>query len=184
MRNKRIRMMAIDALFIAILTIFTFTNLGFIMNGTIAYTTIPIIVFVGAYFFGWKRGLIYGTAFGLLSLLRALTAGGLDYMFINPLISVLPRTIFGLFAGLLGPVIAKLDLKYRSWLLIVYIVGLTFVHAVMVVTMMGVFFPTVWPYFGAIIGGNTVVEAFLYAVTVPLIIVGVQAGIKRLNLNA
>ena len=43
-------MMAIDAMFIAILAIFAFVpSLGFIQLGVISFTTLPIIVFIGAY---------------------------------------------------------------------------------------------------------------------------------------
>ena len=183
MKNKRIQMMAIDGLFIAILTIFTFTNLGFIVNGTVALTTIPIFVFIVGYLFGWKRGLIYGTAFGVLSLIRALTSANIDYFFINPLISVLPRAIFGLLAGLFGKMISKLPLKFSSWLIFIYVIVLSLLHAVMVLTMLGLFNPTIWPFFGAIIATNTILETIIYVVSVPLIIAGVQPGIKRLNLN-
>ena len=119
MKNNRIRLMAIDAMFIALIGIFAFVPfLGFITLGPVSFTTIPILVFIGAYIFGWKRGLIYGIAFGLFSLFKALTVPGtFDYFFINPLISVLPRAVFGFVAGLLGGFIKSLPLEFSAWLI-------------------------------------------------------------------
>ncbi|HKM02641.1 MAG TPA: ECF transporter S component [Bacilli bacterium] len=186
MKNKQIRMMAIDAMFIAILAIFAFVpSLGFIQLGVISFTTLPIIVFIGAYIFGWKRGLIYGTMFGLFSLLKAFSfPGTIDYYFINPLISVLPRAIFGLAAGLVATLLKKLPFKIHAWLIVMYVFVLSFLHSIMVIGMLGLLHPETWVVLAPILGSGALIEAASYSVIVPLVITALQPVIKRLNLDA
>lgn len=185
MKNKKIRMMAIDAMFIAIIAIFAFVPfLGFITLGPISFTTIPIIVFIGAYIFGWKRGLIYGIAFGLFSLFKALTVPGtFDYYFVNPLVSVLPRAIFGFVAGLLGSLVKKLPLKFSSWLSVLYLFPTSFLHSVMVIGMLGLLHPEIWSLIAPILGSGALVEAAVYSIVVPIVVTALNPVIKRLNLE-
>ncbi|PAT01384.1 hypothetical protein CI105_06625 [Candidatus Izimaplasma bacterium ZiA1] len=70
---------------------------GFItIGGGIAITIVHIPVLIGAIFGGKKVGVYLGLIFGLGSLGAAiLYPGGLNVFFINPLVSVLPRVIFG-----------------------------------------------------------------------------------------
>ncbi len=186
MKNKQIKMMVIDAMFIAIIAIFAFVPfLGFISVGPISFTTIPIIVFIGAYIFGWKRGLIYGVTFGLFSLFKALTVPGtFDYFFINPLISVLPRAIFGLVAGIIATNIRKLPLKFSSWLIVVYIFATSFLHSVMVIGMLGLIHPETWIVVAPILGSGALIEAASYSIIVPLVVTALKPVINRLNLEA
>lgn len=101
MRNKKIvSEITLDGLFIAILVVMSILPIGFIPLGTISATILPIPVILGTAFLGWKRGLLYGTAFGVSSFLVAIIRGGAgDALFIDPLISILPRALFG---GLIG----------------------------------------------------------------------------------
>lgn len=111
MSNKLIRRMTINALFVALIIIFTFVPyLGYIGTPAISICTIHVIVIVGAMLFGWKEGLIFGFTFGLFSLIRAATmpVGVADPAFINPLVSVLPRVIFGGLSGLIFDLIKKI----------------------------------------------------------------------------
>ena len=184
MKNNRIHLMAIDAMFIALIGIFAFVPfLGFITLGPVSFTTIPILVFIGAYIFGWKRGLIYGIAFGLFSLFKALTVPGtFDYFFINPLISVLPRAVFGFVAGLLGGFIKSLPLKFSAWLIFVYIFVVSFLHSVMVIGMLGLLHPEIWTIVAPILGSGALIEAGSYSMIVPLVVTALNPVIKRLNL--
>lgn len=186
MKNKHIKMMAIDAMFIAILAIFSFVPyLGFIQFGPISFTTIPIIVFVGAYIFGWKRGLIYGFMFGVFSLIKAFSfPGTIDYFFINPLISVLPRALFGLIAGFLATALRKLPSNISSWLIFVYIFTVSFLHSLMVIGILGLLHPETWPVIAPLLGTASLIEAASYTVIVPLIVSALAPVIKRLNLES
>ena len=112
--NKRIdiiRNITIDALFLALILLFTYVpQIGYIqVMPTMAITTIHLVVLIGASLFGWKKALLYGLFFGLSSCLKAATAASsqFDTLFINPFISILPRVIFGLVSGLIIDLLKK-----------------------------------------------------------------------------
>jgi uncharacterized membrane protein len=105
-KHRHILNMTNDAIFIAIIIVMTFTpNIGYlsIAGGVITFTLLHLPVLLGASLMGWKRGALYGFLFGLSNWIRALTAAtsAFDMLFMNPLISILPRFLFGLIAGLL-----------------------------------------------------------------------------------
>ena len=134
MKNKKILMMCIDAMFLSIILIMTFTPLGFItLFGVVSNTLIHIPVLIGALLFGYKKGLLYGTFFGLASLFKALTSPVtiLDPYFVNPLVSVLPRVLFGLISGLVFDLIKKLPKVYNMPLLYVSSFILTILHSIL-----------------------------------------------------
>lgn len=186
MRNKKIRMMTIDAMFIALIAVFSFVpNLGFIPLGFVSITTIPVIVFLGALIFGWKRGLLYGTTFGLLSFINAITIGSnaLDPFFINPLISVLPRALWGFFVGFLAESINKEVMKKQHWILFIFVPIMSFVHSLLVLFMLGLFNPDQWQAIGVVLGSVSLFEAIGYTIIVPILVISLQPVIKRFNLN-
>lgn len=90
--------------FIAILLLINITHLGYFTIGVISVTSMHIPVIIGALYGGWKYGSILGLAFGLTSCFRALRgeAGLMSPFLANPVVSVLTRTLFGLFVGWLG----------------------------------------------------------------------------------
>lgn len=94
---------AVLALLLALMMVLNMTSIGFLQLGPIAVTTMHIPVLLGGLIGGWKYGTILGLAFGLSSLFKALQ--GLTptaFIFVNPLVSVLPRIIFGFLCGLLA----------------------------------------------------------------------------------
>lgn len=153
MRSKLVRDITLDGLFIAILIIMTFVpNIGFITIGPISIVLIHVPVIIGAILLGWKRGLLYGAAFGIASLIKASTmpAGTFDAFFINPLISVLPRLIFGLVAGLLAKVLLnpKKSAIYNRLMTIPVAVISTIVHTAGVAAFLMIFHNELanWPF--------------------------------------
>ncbi len=88
--------------FSAIIIVLTFTPLGMIPLGPVSATTVHIPVIIGAIVLGLKSGAILGGVLGVSSLLRALAmpASPLDPLFVNPVISVLPRICIGIVAAL------------------------------------------------------------------------------------
>lgn len=132
MQNKIIRSIVFDAMFIAIIALMAFVpNIGLIsVSPLISFTLLHIPVLIGAALFGWKRGLIYGFAFGILTLIQAATQprGAFDPLFINPLVSVLPRVIFGLAAGLSFELLKKMPRLYQKGL---YVAGLSFLNTLL-----------------------------------------------------
>lgn len=190
--DKKILRMCIDAMFVALIVIFTFVpNLGFITIGPISFTTIHLIVLVGAFLFGIFEGSILGLAFGLCSLFKAMTmpAGVADYLFINPLISVLPRLIFGFLAGVLFQTIRnKVHNKVGFCVLSGVLSGLlTLFHTAMVIPLLYAFMPnediTFFTVLSAIFTLNCVVEISLAVVLVPLISIPLLKSATRLRLK-
>ncbi len=108
-RKSFIKQLVFDATFLALIVVFAFVPyLGYITIGPLAFTTLHIFIVLGAALFGWKRGLLYGLFFGVTSLLVGLQyPGTLNYLCLNPLISILPRVLFGLISGLIFDFIRK-----------------------------------------------------------------------------
>lgn len=96
--DKKTRDMVYYGMIMSIIIVMSLVPfLGFIQIPPIAITLVHIPVIIGAILFGWKAGLLFSLTFGLSSLFIAMTRGAtpLDLLFINPLVSVLPRLIFG-----------------------------------------------------------------------------------------
>lgn len=102
--RTRTQSITILGLFSGIIALMAFVpQLGFIQLGFIALTIIHIPVLIGGYFGGRRVAIGLGLAFGLASLSQALIrpVTPVDLLFQNPLISVLPRFLFGVtLAGL------------------------------------------------------------------------------------
>lgn len=180
MKNKAIQEMTLSAVIIAIIAAMSFIPyVGYItIAGFASICTIHIVVLICALMFGWKQGLVAGFAFGLFSLLKALTmpASSVDFAFVNPLISVLPRMIFGALAGFLFSLIKKVSsISARSVLFVVASVLLTLIHSAMVLLMLWAFKSTLafndnfFNVLQAIIAVNAIIEMCSAGVLVPLI---------------
>ena len=146
MRNKKlVTDLVLDGLFIGIIAVMGFVpNLGYIRLGPISATILPIPVILGGAFLGWKRGLLYGTAFGVTSYLVAITlAAGTDSLFANPILSIAPRMVFGALTGLLAGVFLnpKYQNKTRRILAIPFGALLTLIHSVLVLGTMFLIYP-------------------------------------------
>lgn len=98
MNRNRTKDLAYNGLLLAIILVLTIVpNIGFIQIPPLALTIIHIPVIIGAILFGFKSAIFLSLAFGVSSMFVAATRGaGLDVLFINPLVSILPRLIFGL----------------------------------------------------------------------------------------
>ena len=97
-RNQMIERLIFTAIIGTIILIMTFVDpLGYIPFGAVRLTLIHIPVIVGGIILGRKYGLILGLIFGLGSMVRSMFEYTFNAPFINPLVSVLPRMIFGFF---------------------------------------------------------------------------------------
>lgn len=98
MKKISTKTMVTTAVLSAIIVIMGYTPLGLIPLPTMTATILHIPVAIGAIIYGPQIGLILGTVMGLTTLSKALLApvGPLDPLFINPLISVLPRALMGI----------------------------------------------------------------------------------------
>ena len=137
---------AIDAIFVGIIAVMTFVPMvGMIaINSVVSFTLLHLPVVLGAYLFGWRKGLVLGVAMGVCSMLKAIIAptGALDPLFVWPWISVLPRALFGYLSGLFFDLLHKNSKLYGNPL----IVGLlsfafTVMHTAFVFGSLFIFFP-------------------------------------------
>ena len=92
-----IRRITITGMLFAIMLLFTFTPIGFIRLGPIAATLMHLPVLIALSLMGVGTGMILGLAFGVLSMTNAfLTPTVTSFLFMNPLIAVVPRVLFPL----------------------------------------------------------------------------------------
>jgi Predicted membrane protein len=90
-------------IFSALIILLTITPLGYISTGIIAITTIHVPVIIGAIVIGPKGGAILGLVMGITNFIKAWLAPPSpveQIIFTNPIVSILPRILIGLFAGL------------------------------------------------------------------------------------
>ena len=141
--NQRLFVMSFNAMLMAILLLMgLIPSLGFItINPAVSFTIMHIPVLVGAFLFGWRGGLYYGFLFGFLSFWQASAnpTGILDPFFQNPLISITPRLMFGLLAGI-GFTLIQTLLK-TVWIqrsvLAMFAAIFTVMHTLLVLGIMG-----------------------------------------------
>ncbi len=184
MRNNNVREITIYAMFIAIITIMSFTPLGYIPVAGVSVTIIPVVVLIMAFLFELKGGAIGGLAFGLLSCLRAWVAPNspFDLLFRNPVVSVLPRVLFGIIAGLVAIYLNKRyrDSKVRHVVSVTIVSAvLVFIHTSLVLPLMYAFGPTIselqayfasntfWKIFSGVLIANGFLEMAAGAIITP-----------------
>ena len=95
--RKSTKKITVIGIFTGITAILVFTPLGMVPLPFISLTICQIPAILASMIYGPVVGALEGLVFGLLSLLRALIwrQGVLDPLFINPLVSVLPRVLMG-----------------------------------------------------------------------------------------
>ena len=100
-RIKRITFLGLMIGLIIVMSFFPF--IGYIPFGPISITIIHIPVLIGAYKYKTFGGFVLGLTFGISSLLVGVIRPQtiMDVFFVNPIVSVLPRVIYGSLAGLL-----------------------------------------------------------------------------------
>lgn len=173
MRNEQVREIAVIGIFSGIIILMGLVPfLGFItLFGIASITIIHIPVLIGGIFGGRKTAVILATVFGLTSLFVALTRPGtpLDYVFQNPLVSVLPRTLFG-FALYEIYVFFKKVIPNAYLATSVSMVVSTFVHTILVLVPFYFFgkdlfvsygFASVWTLIIAVLTTNGLMEMIL-----------------------
>ncbi|MSS77084.1 ECF transporter S component [Anaerococcus sp. WCA-380-WT-2B] len=102
MNNKeKTRQMVTVSMLGAITIVLGLTPMGYIPLGLINITTMHIPVIIAAILEGPVVGGLVGLIFGLSSLANAmLRPGPISFVFYNPLISIFPRILIGVFSGL------------------------------------------------------------------------------------
>ncbi len=102
-RNKTFRLV-LRAILLAIIIVQAMVPwLGFIPLGFISLTIIHITVIIAAVVLGPKDGMVIGLFWGIATIVRAYAMPTTPFdtlVFTNPIISVVPRVLVGLVAGL------------------------------------------------------------------------------------
>ena len=93
---------------IIVMTVVPYT--GYINYGLVEITTLHIVVIVGAVMLGWQYGAVLGFVWGITCMLRALT-NPLWAPFVNPLVSLVPRVLVGIVAGLTAQGLRKIRMR-------------------------------------------------------------------------
>ena len=112
-KKQKLTRLVLCALFAALIVVLTFTPLGYIIIGPgIAITTIHLVTILGASILGIKEGAFLGAFWGILCVIKAFQEpipGNIPFQ--NPMISLVPRIIVGLVAGVVFYALLKTKLK-------------------------------------------------------------------------
>lgn len=113
--NNKTKDLTLDALFMAITIVMALVpNLGMIHLGVVSVTIMHIPVIIAGLVLGMRGALINATAFGISSMVISAIrpVGPLDVFFVNPLVSVLPRILFGLSIALIFNALSKTKFNF------------------------------------------------------------------------
>jgi len=144
MRREQIYDLTLTAMFLAIILVMAFVPyLGFIPSPFIpgvSLTLIHIPVIIGGIILGRKKSWLLGTFFGLMSLVLAFLRpqGPVDEIFRNPLVSVLPRIIFGIVIFEIYNLLSKL-IKVKAVNVAITTVVSSLIHTLLVIVMLYLF---------------------------------------------
>ena len=186
-RNPVVTKIVTYAIIIAIIAVMSFVpQVGYITIGVnfISITTIHIAVLVIAWIFGWKEAVVAGLTFGVLSLTKAIafpnTVG--DPAFQNPLVSVLPRLMFGFLAGITFDLLRLVRRpSIRFWLDVIFSIVLTLLHTTMVLTMYFIFngVTDVSKVIGGVLIMNCCIEMAAAGILVPALVLPLDKAFPR-----
>lgn len=102
-KKNQTKTLTYNAIIIAITVLVgAIPQIGFIqIPGIPAITIMHIPVIIAATALGFYAGVLSSLAFGITSMLVAMSRGlGFDLLFMNPIVSIVPRLAFGIFAGI------------------------------------------------------------------------------------
>lgn len=168
--------------------------IGNLPLGPLSITTMPITVAVIAALYGPIEGTLAGTVWGILTFIRAFvypSSALAPLIFTNPLISIVPRMLVGLFAGWIFWLVQKSGRTGLAASLGGLVASLT--NTILVLGGIYLFANTPQVAAGyhvsqnnlgvalaAIVGTNGIAEAVLATVVVPLLVIPLRKVIQRL----
>ncbi|MBG9984838.1 ECF transporter S component [Aerococcaceae bacterium DSM 111022] len=192
--NKRTRENVLIAIFAAIIILQTWVPfLGYIALPTLSLTIIHITVIVVTLLKGTKAGVIIGAVWGINSLLRAVFIGNpIERMiFMNPLISILPRMLMPLVIGLLSNWMLKNKVSTKVRASILGFLG-SLLNTVFVLGMIGLFSAdqylellgrssgsNIWIVLMSIVTLNGIPEAIVSTILTPILTLTLDKIVKR-----
>ncbi len=186
-KKKKLVRLVMCALFAALIVVMTFTPyLGYITVGVIEITTLHIIVIFAATVMGPKYGSIIGGVWGLTCIVRAFQLGFIPFQ--NPMVSLVPRIVVGLVAGLLFKLLSKTKCPKAISLGISAFAG-TLTNTVLVLSSLKVFggfeilfgeaAKTLDAIIGTLIGTNGIIEMVSAIILVPILYTATEKHFKN-----
>ncbi|MGL4383096.1 MAG: ECF transporter S component [Bacilli bacterium] len=183
---NKIKFMSTGAMLIAIIMVMSMVpQLGYIRVGLVDVTIIHIPVLIGAITFKNRNmAIVAGLSFGISSFLYAILnpTTPLAIVFVNPLVSILPRVLFALVAYYLYQLFTKL--KINNYLSIVLATFFSVIfHTLSVLSMMYLFasdlinqgfFAFIW----LVVTTNGIIELILALIIVPIIASTLMKALK------
>lgn len=192
-QRQKIHVLTRRTILLVLIVLQDLLPVGNLPVGPLSITTMPITVAVIAAVFGTKDATLAGTAWGLLTWVRAFVYPSsplAPLLFTNPVISFLPRVLVGLFAGLVFATLAKRGRRNLAAGAAGLVASLT--NTVLVLGAIWIFANTpavVHAYHApagnlatallAIVGTNGVVELVITSLVTPLIAVPLRRTIKK-----
>jgi uncharacterized membrane protein len=180
-QQQRIRVLTVNAMFIALIAALGIA-FGFIPLFIFPITILHIPVLVGAALLNVRSSIIFGLTFGVISWIVSLTSGVTGLIFNNPLISILPRILFGLSAGILFLLIKNIkgNFVYLAYGLLALIA--TLFHTIFVLIMIWIFesdnlieiYNNLFQFIWIVVSANGIIEAALAALLVPIFVVALK----------
>lgn len=194
-KNNDLFQLTIISMMVALLMIQTFVPIfGYIPLGPIDVTIVHITVILSAVLFGLKIGGIVGTIWGLLSMLRAfLQPTPFNIVFLNPLISVVPRMLVGLVSALLFKLIKDKFSKHLSYAITAGVGSLTntvlvlgsiyFFASEVYANALGISQTALLSALGTVVVTNGLIEVVASIIILPLIAIALEKVLKRRGKN-
>ena len=187
LRNSRVTDIAFAGVIVAVMAILNFVpNVGYlsIIPGAFEITIIHIFVIIFSWLLGWKAGLLSGVAFGGFCWINAFITGQVAFQ--NPLVSFVPRVVFGFVAGLVFDLTRLIRRpKVRYGVDVACCAGLTVVHTMLVLLMMYVankdepVFATYMKAMFVSMGINFPMEIVAATIVAPLVILGLDKAFPK-----
>ena len=185
-KKKQLVRLVLCALFAALIVVMTFTPyLGYITVGIIEITTLHMVVIFGATVLGAKFGAILGGVWGLTCIVRAFQFGIIPFQ--NPMVSLAPRIIVGIVAGLVFLGLSKTKCKKPIALSISALIG-TLTNTVLVLSFLQIFggfevlfgeaAKTLDVIIGTLISTNGLIELIGAIIVVPSLYMATQKYFK------
>ncbi|EEI25155.1 ECF transporter S component [Lentilactobacillus hilgardii] len=181
------------AMFIAIIILQTSIPLiGYIPIGPLSITIISATVTIATILMGTRDGAIIGGVWGLITFIRAYiwpTSPLATIVFVNPVVSVLPRVLIGVVAGVTYHALRKWIKRQAVSVSIAAILG-SLTNTIFVLGLIYLFYKAkapqlyqinireLMPYLLGVVGTNGIPEAIFSGIVTPLIALPLQKVLK------
>lgn len=176
--------LVILGIFVAILIIQVWVPmLGYIMLPGVSLTIIHVTVILGTLLLGTRAGVVMGFIWGGMSIFRALTSGSPfeKLIFVDPLVSILPRMLMPLCIGLLADQLRRRGWKMNQLGLVAGVLG-SLLNTVFVLGAIGLFKGTeyslgigidasvgMWRFLMGLVIANGLPEAVVSGILTPIL---------------